>query len=159
MKYKPSDNFQANMKMIESLLRDTRKEIGGPEGKVNYVLCFVVEGDNKDEPDFVHQNGHGYIRKTLGAQIKILEGGPEPFKVITFELVADSLMITRTDRNRVAIGLKDISEVSEHERDIALDALIKVVANDVDEFILEYAKDFQEKITIKPGTPKKESEN
>lgn len=141
------------MQMIESLLRDTKKEIGGPEGKVNYVLCFVVEGNNKNEPDFVHQHGHGYIQKTLGAQMRILEGGPEPFKVITFGVVADGLMITRTDRNRVAIGLKDISEVSEHERDIALDGLIKVVANDVDEFILEYAKGFNERITIKPGKP------
>ena len=153
MKYKPSDNFSANMKMIESLLRDTKKEIGGPEGKVSYVLCVVVEPDNKSEGDFVHLHGRGYVKKTLSAQIKIMGDGPEASKIISFELAADALMITRTDGKQVAIGLEDISEVPEHEKYVAMHGLINVVANDVDEFILEYAKGFHEKITGKPGTP------
>lgn len=82
MKYKPSDNFSANMKMIESLLRDTRKEIGGPEGKTSYVLCVVVEPDNKDEGDFVHLHGRGYVRKTLFAQLEIMGKGPEELACI-----------------------------------------------------------------------------
>lgn len=154
MKYKPSDSFNANMKMIEVLLKDTRKEIGGPEGKTNYVLCIVVEPDNKGEGDFVHLHGHGHVRKTLYAQLKIMGESPEASKIISFELVDNVLLVTRTDGNKVAIGLEDISELTtEREKHVALHGLINVVANDVDEFILKYAKGFHEKITGKPGTP------
>lgn len=153
MKYKPTDNFNANMKMIEVLLRDTKKKIGGPEGKTNYVLCVVVEPDNKDEGDFVHLHGRGHVRKTLNAQLKIMGESPEASKIISFELVASSLLITRTDGKQIGIGLKDISEVPEREKYVALHGLINIVANDMDEFILEYAKGFHEKITGKPGTP------
>jgi len=153
LKYKPSDNFSANMQMIHVLLKDTAKEIGGPEGKTSYVLCVVVEPDNKDEGDFVHLHGRGYVKKTLYSQLKVLEGGPQAFKTICFELLADALLITRTDGKQIGIGLKDISEVPEREKYVALHGLINVVANDVDEFILEYAKGFHEKITRKPGTP------
>ena len=64
MKYKPTDSFNANMKMIRDILSNTKKEIGGLEKKTSYILCVLVEGDNKEE-DFMHLHGHGYLTKIV----------------------------------------------------------------------------------------------
>lgn len=52
------------MKMIEDILRNTRKEVGGLEEKTSYILCVLVEADNKEE-DFLHLHGYGYLMKLI----------------------------------------------------------------------------------------------
>lgn len=78
MDYKPTDSFNANMKMIEDILKDVKKEVGGPEGKVSYILCVVIEPDakKKTETDFVHTHGVGYLMKIIGILFELLDQGP-----------------------------------------------------------------------------------
>lgn len=79
---------------------------------------------------------------------------PIPKKYICFEIMADSLVITRTDEKMVGIKLEEWPGESEPEKDIALRDLIRLVANDIDQFILEYAKGWHERMTGKPSTSK-----
>lgn len=76
MIYKPTERFNANMKMIEDILLDVKKEIGGPEGKVSYSLCVVIEPDGTGN-DFVHSHGTGYLLKVVRILEEILEKGPD----------------------------------------------------------------------------------
>ena len=75
-----------------------------------------------------------------------------PIKTICFELLADALLITRTDGKQIGIGLKDISEItSEQEKYFALMGLFNFVTNEMDELVLKYVKDFHKKLTGKSG--------
>lgn len=52
MIYKPTDEFNVNTKMIEDILEDITRGIGGPAGKVSATLCIVVKGNNEEEENF-----------------------------------------------------------------------------------------------------------
>jgi len=67
--YKPSDRFDANMKMVEAILEDVKKEMQEENLDLGFVLSVVIRIKNTKK-EFVHIHGHGLIGTAVDAVIE-----------------------------------------------------------------------------------------